>query len=624
MPVGTPIPGCSYSVEEGCLVVRGPILCSGVWSEQAPMTVFRTGDCCEECDGVVVVTGRAAESGVVKVNGVRCSREVIQHLFETCPLVQQAWACALNDGLGVVCRVVEGGTEAAVREWMRRKQPSFRVAYSLRCSQEGWMFAEKASQKRVASLFRERDSLKEVRVSLEKEAVVSSVEDLVALFSRVLARTASEDSDFFLLGGDSLKAIVLLEALHQSGFASLALADVYRNPTPLLLWRFIRGGCGEVCVGVDSRPLVNSVVEDSPVNNSPPPFNNSRVKNSPLNTSHAWRELATIPFRRCVDCNCVPVDTHSFCCCCHGGLLKRVTIHADAVTEDFCLPLDLRVEKSLAVYANKTLVVGGYDGQVLFVDLRTQRVQRHKVAGEIRGRMGVAGRTGVVCTYSGRVYFFDVEAQRLLGSLFIGANCHAAPLVVEGEDGAVRAVCCSINSAVLLVEWRQQRLRVARHWSVGEPVFAEPVGVGKEVLVVTVKGRVLRLSLVDYEVREWALEVGGLVYAKPVRVGAREWVFTTTEGEVVRADVESGSVKERVACGGSLLMSPVRVSEDEMIMCAASGEVYSVVRGQARRVYVCSGAVFSDPVVVEGCVVFGCRDDRVVVLCGWDVCWEID
>ena len=456
-------------------------------------------------------------------------------------------------------------------------------------------------------------------MSLEKEAVVSSVEDLMALFSRILARTASEDSDFFLLGGDSLKAIVLLEALHQSGFASLALADVYRNPTPRLLWRFIRGGCGEVCVGVDSCPFGNSVVKDSPSS-----FMNSPVKNSPLNTSHTWHELTSIPFRRCVDCNCVPVDTHSFCCCCHGGLLKRVTIHADAVTEDFCLSLDLRVEKSLAVYANKTLVVGGYDGQVLFVDLRTQRVQRHKVAGEIRGRMGVAGRTGVVCTYSGRVYFFDVEAQRLLGSLFIGANCHAAPLVVEGEDGAVRAVCCSINSAVLLVEWWQQRLRVARRWSVGEPVFAEPVGVGKEVLVVTVKGRVLRLSLVDYEVREWALEVRGLVYAKPVRVGAREWVFTTTEGEVVRADVESGSVKERVACGGSLLMSPVRVSEDEMIVCAASGEVYSVTKGQARRVYVCSGAVFSDPVVVEGCVVFGCRNDRVVVLCGWDVCWEID
>ena len=123
-------------------MVRGPILCSGVWSEQAPMTVFHTGDCCKECDGVVVVTGRAAESGVVKVNGVRWSREAIQHLFEACPLVQQAWACALDDGLGVVCHVVDGGTEAAVREWMRRKEPSFRVAYSLRCSQEGWMFAE--------------------------------------------------------------------------------------------------------------------------------------------------------------------------------------------------------------------------------------------------------------------------------------------------------------------------------------------------------------------------------------------------------------------------------------------------------------------------------------------------
>ena len=50
--------------------------------------------------------------------------------------------------------------------------------------------------------------------------------------------------------------------------------------------------------------------------------------------------------------------------------------------------LQERVEKSLAVYADKTLVVGAYSGYVLFIDMHSQAVQKHRVAGEIRARMG--------------------------------------------------------------------------------------------------------------------------------------------------------------------------------------------------------------------------------------------
>lgn len=162
-------------------------------------------------------------------------------------------------------------------------------------------------------------------------------------------------------------------------------------------------------------------------------------------------------------------------------MLKKITLNPNthAVKEDFAMLLQERVEKSLAVYADKTLVVGAYSGYVLFIDMHSQAVQKHRVAGEIRARMGIAGTTGVLCTYSGRMYFFDLEAKRLLGSAFLGVNCHAAPWVEQATDGSVVVVCASINSTVVVVQLRAGRVEELRRWDVGEPVFAGAGGRGR-------------------------------------------------------------------------------------------------------------------------------------------------
>lgn len=608
-------------MDAGQLVVRGRILCAGLWSDETPLREFATGDCCCEDKGVLIVTGRSAESAVVKVLGRRVASDQIRRVFEACPWVAQAWVCSLEGsdameeaGVGVLCSTGPDVTEEAVRRWVSEHQPQFRLPYVLRCC--SLSSTQKVSQKRVAAFFSAPPS-KEMRgVSLQSSPSQAqspahspspspshshspttplSLTTLLHLFEDVLSHSIGPQDDFFLVGGDSLKAIVLLESLHHVGILSCSLTDLYSHPTPFSLWSFIH------------HPSLTPTTPTTPI---------TPTITTTTTTPSTWTEVARIPFRRCVDCDCVRVASHSACCCCHGGVLKKITLDPSthAVKEDFAMTLQERVEKSLAVYADKTLVVGAYSGYVLFIDIHSQAVQKQRVAGEIRARMGIAGAVGVLCTYSGRVYFFDLEAKRLLGSAFLGVNCHAAPWVVQEADGSVVAVCASINSTVVVLRLTAGRVEELRRWDVGEPVFAEPVAVGGEIMMVSVKGKKLLLNLENRTLKEAMLDVKGLVYAKPLVVSATEAVLTTTEGEVLRVDLTTNAVMERVRCGKAMLMSPLQVGREMYVVCSSSGSVYCVANGKADVVYSCSGAIFSNPVLLDDCILFGCRDDKLVIL----------
>ena len=100
--MGRPLAGCEYAIDAGQLVVRGRILCAGLWSDEKPLREFATGDCCCEEKGVLTVTGRSAESAVVKVLGRRvgairsgvCSRPVRGWCRRGCARWRiLTWAC---------------------------------------------------------------------------------------------------------------------------------------------------------------------------------------------------------------------------------------------------------------------------------------------------------------------------------------------------------------------------------------------------------------------------------------------------------------------------------------------------------------------------------------------------
>ena len=593
------------------------------------MHEFATGDCCCEDVSGLVVTGRAVESGVVKVLGRRVACDAIRRVFEECPQVIQAWVCSLETGVGVLCNTNPGVTETDVRRWVSEHKPQFRLPYALRCC--SLASTQKVSQKRVVSFFSTPPSSKALQLSSPSSSPSSpsshtstsqstspsqsqsqttsqvTLTKLVHLFESALSHEINPQEDFFLVGGDSLKALVLLESLHHVGIVSCSLMDLYSHPSPIALWNFI-------------------YKSPSTVTTTPTPTHMPPITATPTSIPSHWTEMACIPFKRCVDCDCVVLAPNSACCCCHGGWLKKITLDSGAhsVKEDFVMKLQERIEKSLAVYAGKTLVVGAYSGYVLFIDIQSQTIQKKRVAGEIRARMGIAGTTGVLCTYSGRVYFFDLEAKQLLGSAFLGVNCHTTPWVVHGANGCVTAVCASINSIVLVVQLKAGRVEVLQRWDVGEPIFSEPVAVGNEIMMVTVKGKKVMLRLEKMELKEAVLDVRGLVYAKPLVVSPTEFLLTTTEGELLRVDLTTNVVMERVKCGKAMLMSPLQVGNGEYIVCSSSGIVYSVVKGKADVVYSCSGAIFSNPIFLNDCILFGCRDDKLIILqYRLAVCFEI-
>jgi acyl carrier protein len=61
----------------------------------------------------------------------------------------------------------------------------------------------------------------------------ASVDDLVAIFRRVLETPdVDPDSDFFLLGGDSLIATRVLSAIARAYQVELSFEDFVLSPTP--------------------------------------------------------------------------------------------------------------------------------------------------------------------------------------------------------------------------------------------------------------------------------------------------------------------------------------------------------------------------------------------------------
>ncbi|MFI9330116.1 acyl carrier protein [Kitasatospora sp. NPDC052868] len=64
----------------------------------------------------------------------------------------------------------------------------------------------------------------------------AAVEDVVAIFGRVLeCQDVTADSDFFLLGGDSLVATRVLSAVARRSGVELAFEDFLLAPTPRAL-----------------------------------------------------------------------------------------------------------------------------------------------------------------------------------------------------------------------------------------------------------------------------------------------------------------------------------------------------------------------------------------------------
>ena len=560
VPIGTPLPGCQYHITQQELIIEGSFLCYGEWNQKR-MCCFHSGDIAKEITlfqptgdkGIamqqVLVTSRRMDNDIMKVHGVRYSKNMIRSLFLQCPMINDIWLTSDQNQLIVILLTDSSACDDVLKQVrceMRERFPWFVVPWtgtlihsvphlSGKLTNQVIIAAVKSSQ----DMDKERSSTSNeypMTRSLSQSQTTAQLTELTIqrLMSEIVGCELQANDDFYNAGGDSLRTLILLERLHEIGIPhSLQPRDIFTHSTPVSLYTFL-----------SSKDTSNTIRPHS----FPSPI--------PCHSFHHSITLVSeIPFLRCVDCDPIAITNNVFCCCCHGGLLKLCELQSDKVTTLLETQLHERVEKSLTLH-NDSLIIGTYQGSLFFLNRYNGSIQSHiSLGGECRSPMGVCENVGAICAYNGYLYVMNLDSQRLISLLFLNGNCHATPLVMKDTNiQAYWIVCVTIRGDLIILRYSQESLQIRLRKRLSHPVFADPIWIGNNLLILDVEGELLEVTLNGEIVGSLSLhsylKKGGLCHLAPVIRNSIGFI-SCSSGEIVKVDVLTKQVLGTVALDDS-------------------------------------------------------------------------
>lgn len=612
VPIGSPIEGCSYEVKNHELLISGEIVCCGKWNDSTPMKVFKTGDYVEymsspfPSDSKVVVqneltvTHRIHDSMMIKLNGVRISKLLFSEVFLECPFITGFWITPLSSKMGIAVTLKEGETEKGVKEWVHSHHPELESMLLLKVIVNSIPVYGKLTPSQISTIFGNHSSPCDHQSS-HQVFPIHSIDQLIQLINNLISTECKPTSNLFQLGIDSLYTIILTEHLHQAGFLSVKPKDIVHNPTPLLLWEFLQRGVS----------LKESY--DTPIERSIHPCS-SIVASC---RSSSWREIDSIKFSRCVDCDPIQVSPNEIACCCHGGVFQVMKVSSDKVEVVRKVLIGKRVEKSLSYYKG-TYIIGTYEGSVLFVHPSGDQTVC-ELGGEIRSSMSIIQSLGSLCCYNGYLYLFDMSSSTLLNLYHLKENCHCSPLMISREN-EILIICCSIRGSVIILSYKEKQITSVKWFSLSSPIFAQPIEVGEMVMIVTVKGEVILLNQFTLDITIYHFPVEGLVYAKPCY---KDFLYlSTTKGKVYRIDIKKMEVVKAISVCDGIGLTALVPMKSSFVVCSNSGKVYEICDEVVHCAYESGSPIFSTPLVIGTIVCFGNRNDSLPFIQRFFfVCW---
>ncbi|NIM11725.1 MAG: amino acid adenylation domain-containing protein [Candidatus Aminicenantes bacterium] len=221
--------------------------------------IYKTGDLARWLpDGNIEFLGRLDHQ--VKVRGFRIELGEIENLLLDHEAVKEAVAVDAGDGTGdkvlcayiVVDREFENIANAGeFREHLSRMLPDYMIP-------SYFVFLEKLPLTPNGKV--DRKSLPEPDIGLEEEYVAPHTfveKKLVEIWADILKIDQSKigiDTGFFNIGGQSLKATVLISEIHKQLHVKIPLVEVFKTPTIRELSRFIAGAEVSTYTSIEKVP----------------------------------------------------------------------------------------------------------------------------------------------------------------------------------------------------------------------------------------------------------------------------------------------------------------------------------------------------------------------------------
>lgn len=227
----------------GEIIVRGPMVADGYFDDEVETAArFRdgwlhTGDVGMQDDaGFVFVAGRAGD--LINHAGQKVSPSEVEAVLLTHPAVADVAVCAVahtvhghDVAAGVVVRSGHQVTPRELRQFASGELAPWKLPSTI-------VFVDALPRTSSGKVLRSQlaevvgRSQSTARTSPVSEPPITPVEQVVAeIFARHLKKTVSRHDDFFSCGGDSLRAMQVVEDIRDALGQALKVSTVYRWPT---------------------------------------------------------------------------------------------------------------------------------------------------------------------------------------------------------------------------------------------------------------------------------------------------------------------------------------------------------------------------------------------------------
>lgn len=232
--------------QDGEIVARGPTVIDGYWDDPEANAAafidgwFRTGDLGRfDDDGYLTITGRIKD--LINRGGEKFSPVEVEKVLCEHPKVAAACVCAvphptLGEEVAAAIVLAEGAdiAEQALLAHARERLVWFKVPRRIFfCASLPKGDSGKVHRPSVAQLCLAMASEAQAAKAAQSARVPSALErDILLLWDEVLETSTTDlDEDFFLTGGDSLKAADLLTRLRRRLGVSLTLGQIFDDAT---------------------------------------------------------------------------------------------------------------------------------------------------------------------------------------------------------------------------------------------------------------------------------------------------------------------------------------------------------------------------------------------------------
>ena len=606
------------------LVITGTILSTGIW-EFGTLSCFYTGDIIEEVievhekeegkrhiTNILVSRGRLAQSGQ-KYKGVTISLHQITSQFTSCPEVREAWV-AFDEILYVLLLMEhpvhnEEETLKEVQKFMRKNYCEFGIPWEARILREELRITKitpdyiidlvKKGKENKQSQCSQQEQQQQQQQQLYSQSCTAAItedeitpQQIAQIMTDILnnGKTVGVDDDFFSCGGDSHQAYLVNDALHDLlSLHTITIDDIYHHSTPSSLHAYlVKRKQG---MTPNRTPSVQPQQTTSPMK-VPSPALTSVVSTSSLPTIHPssdyhYEFYRAFDFKKCVDCDPIPIS-NGFCCCCHGGLLKWFSVRDNQVVElsKMVIGVDTHtiitdtqisvannsdvlgeeVEYSVTFYKSKnqsTLLVGTRKRHFHYINLGKNAVMKSiEVGGACRFPPGMDQEICAFCDDDRHLYVLNVEKQELCACIEMHHTCRATPLILrdtnvtllsptksdvtplsskkEEKEGIYWIVCVTRVSEVMIYKYENYELVLHQEINLDGCVLADPLFLDNSLYILLTEGKLIQLSLTGeilstIHLEEYVNPSFPFVW-KPVVMHDDRLLVSCTSGEVVVVD----------------------------------------------------------------------------------------